>query len=115
MDTCVTVVFRMRVSVVVEPSGSQTFVSACSQCYGEAANSGPGSAVTLLLGRSSRVGQVLSFDASAWILGTLGFWKYWRKSWRLFGCLLGAFLEDFHHLEQNVKIAKNLGKPIVFH
>ena len=78
MDTCVTVVFRMRASVVVEPSGSQTFVSACSQRYGEAANSGPGLAVTLLLGRSSRVGQVLSFDASAWILGTLGFWKYWR-------------------------------------
>ena len=45
-----------------------------------------------------------------------GFWKGYRDS---LGSFLGAFWEHFwkifRGLEQNVKIAKNLGKPMVFH
>ena len=53
-------------------------------------------------------------------------WNHFKASWadlgRVWGSLgsfLGPFWKHFWkiigHLEQNVKIGKNLGKPIVFH
>ena len=48
-------------------------------------------------------------------------WSHFRPSWEIFkgvwgslGGFLEAFWKIFFHLEQNVKIAKNLGKPRVF-
>ena len=46
-------------------------------------------------------------------------WVDFRRGWRSLGSFLGPFWEYFWkiicHLKENVKIAKNLGKPMVFH
>ena len=47
------------------------------------------------------------------ILDRLG--KFLKGFWGSLGGFLEAFWKIFFHLEQNVKITKNLGKPMVFH
>ena len=43
------------------------------------------------------------------------FWKDLGEVWESLGGFLGAFLEVFCDLEENAKMVKNLGKPMVFH
>ena len=44
-----------------------------------------------------------------------GSWAVLGRSWRLSRTILEAFLMIFAFLKQLMKIAKNLGKPMVFH
>ena len=44
-----------------------------------------------------------------------GSWGVLGRPWRLPGTILEVFSKDFLLLKQYMKIAKNIGKPMVFH